>query len=163
MIGKLIEVCGKLHFRGISLSEKHCIFKPGLIKVNHLFFAKAFTYWTTSNQIDLLLAEAYVLKYIGRILSYYTKILILQYIYDINILKRGFGSRMMKVILVIAYIQRNIQTINFPKNACNHAKEKIFSINLGIPIAVRLVPNGIRLGPLRSFHWLFRPASKSDF
>ena len=43
---------------------------------------------------------------------------------------------MMKVILVIVYIQRNIQTINFPKNACNHAKEKIFSIILGIPALV---------------------------
>ena len=64
------------------------------------------------------------------------KILVSQYTYDINILKIGFGSRM---ILVIVYIQRNIQTINFLKNACNHAKEKIFSIILGIPALVIVV------------------------
>ena len=50
---------------------------------------------------------------------------------DINILKIGFGSRMMKVILVIVYIQRNIQTINFLKNACNHVKEKILFHHFG--------------------------------
>ena len=83
---------------------------------------------------------------------------------DINILKIGFGSRMMKVILVIVYIQRNIQTINFLKKACNHAKEKI--LILGIPALVIVVSPKWHLPrstALLSLALLFRPSLKLNF